>query len=41
MSQEVNAQAVSLATPTAGSQLSDLVVYFLRLGSLVLAARSR
>src|SRR5881394_4476299 len=33
MSQEVNAQAVSLATPTAGFQLSDLVVYFLRLGT--------
>src|SRR5947199_2364716 len=34
MSQEVNAQAVSLATPTAGFQLSNLVVYFLRLGTL-------
>src|SRR6201993_281792 len=33
MSQEVNAQAVSLATPTAGFQFSDLVVYFLRLGT--------
>jgi len=33
MSQEVNAQALSLATPTAGFQLSDLVVYFLRLGT--------
>jgi chromate transporter len=33
MSQEVNAQEVSLATPTAGFQLSDLVVYFLRLGT--------
>jgi chromate transporter len=33
MSQEVNAQAVSLAAPTAGFQLSDLVVYFLRLGT--------
>ena len=33
MSQEVNARAVSLATPTAGFQLSDLVVYFLRLGT--------
>jgi chromate transporter len=33
MSQEVNAQAVSLAAPTAGLQLSDLVVYFLRLGT--------
>jgi chromate transporter len=33
MSQEVNAQAVSLAVPTAGFQLSDLVVYFLRLGT--------
>jgi chromate transporter len=33
MSQEVNAQALSLATPTAGFQLSDLVLYFLRLGT--------
>src|SRR5437762_6259796 len=33
MSQEVNAQALSLATPTACFQLSDLVVYFLRLGT--------
>jgi chromate transporter len=33
MSQEVNAEALSLATPTAGFQLSDLVVYFLRLGT--------
>jgi chromate transporter len=33
MSQEVNAQALSLANPTAGFQLSDLVVYFLRLGT--------
>jgi hypothetical protein len=34
MSQEVNAQALSVATPTAGFQLSELVVYFLRLGLL-------
>jgi chromate transporter len=33
MSQEVDAQTLSLATPTAGLQLSDLVVYFLRLGT--------
>ncbi len=33
MSQEVNAQELSLAVPTAGFQLSDLVVYFLRLGT--------
>jgi chromate transporter len=33
MSQGVNAQALSLATPTVGFQLSNLVVYFLRLGT--------
>src|SRR5438874_9487908 len=33
MSQEVNAPELLLASPTAGFQLSDLVVYFLRLGT--------
>ncbi|HEX3105181.1 MAG TPA: chromate transporter [Terriglobales bacterium] len=33
MSQGVNAQALSLPTATVGFQLSDLVVYFLRLGT--------
>jgi chromate transporter len=33
MSQGVNAQALSLATATVGFQLSDLVVYFLRIGT--------
>jgi chromate transporter len=33
MSQGVNAQALSVANPTVGFQLSDLVVYFLRLGT--------